>query len=77
MKRKSEFGKISKVDLLNALYHSVGAVSIPLCGFLASGSLPSTSNLYILLSVFVSALCADIFKNGVTNSEGEKFKKEN
>ena len=76
-KQKSEFGKIKAVDLLNALYHAVGAVLVPFVGFLGAGKLPTHSELYILASVFIGAFAADIFKRGATNSNGEVFKKEN
>ena len=75
-KKRSEFGKISVVDLLNALYHGVGAVLVPFAGFLGAGRLPEKSELFILLSVFISAITADIFKRGVSNSNGEFMKKE-
>ena len=75
--KKSEFGKIKPTDLLNALYHAIGAVAIPFFGYLSTGRMPTESELYILLSVFGSALFADIFKRSVTNSEGKVFKKEN
>lgn len=75
-KKRSEFGKISGVDLLNALYHGIGAVIVPLVGFLGMGRLPETSELYILLSVFIGAISADIFKRGASNSNGEFMKKD-
>lgn len=75
-KKRSEFGKLSGVDLLNALYHGIGAVLVPFAGFLGTGRLPEESELFILLSVFVSAISADIFKRGVSNSNGEFMKKE-
>lgn len=76
IKKRSEFGKISGVDLLNALYHGIGAITVPLAGFLGAGRLPEKSELFILLSVFISAISADIFKRGVSNSNGEFMKKE-
>lgn len=77
MKKKSEFGKIKGVDLLNALYHAVGAVAIPFFGFLGAGRMPNGSEWYILASVFGSAIFADIFKRSVTNSNGQVLKNEN
>ena len=77
MKKKSEFGKIKAVDLLNALYHAIGAVAIPFFGFLGVGRMPSGGEWYILASVFGSALFADIFKRAITNSKGEVLKSEN
>jgi hypothetical protein len=76
-KKTSEFGKITGVDLLNALYHGLAAVSVPFVGFLGMGKMPTHSELFILLSVFCGAVFADVFKRGATNSAGEVFKKEN
>ena len=76
MKKKSEFSKINGVDLLNALYHALAAVTFPLVGYLALGRLPNESECFILASVFVGAIAADIFKRSVTNSDGNAYKKE-
>jgi len=73
--KKSEFGKIGKTDLLNALYHAIGAFIFPAIAYLSGGRLPTVSEWYILLSVLLSAFCADIFKRSLTNSDGEAFKK--
>ncbi len=77
MKKKSEFGKIKGVDLANALYHGLAAVSVPFVGFLGMGRIPTKSECFILLSVFAGAIFADIFKRGATNSNGELLKGEN
>jgi 4-hydroxybenzoate polyprenyltransferase len=76
MKKRSEFGKIKGVDLLNALYHGLAAVSIPFVGYLSQGKMPDLKDGYLLLSVFLGAVFADIFKRTATNSNGEAFKKE-
>ena len=73
--KKSEFGKIGKTDLLNALYHALGAAVFPAIGYLSAGRLPTIAEGYILTSVFLSAFCADVFKRALTNDQGEAFKK--
>ena len=76
MKKKSKFGTIKGVDLLNALYHAFGAVLIPIGALFTAGQLPDKDNWFIFLGVFVSAFFTDIFKRGVTNSEGQVFTRE-
>ena len=77
MKKKSEFGKISGVDLLNALYHAIAASLFPFLAYLNRGALPETREQYIILiGVFLTAFFGDIFKSGVTNSYGFLFKRE-
>lgn len=76
MKKRSEFGKIKGVDLLNAMYHGLAAVSVPFVGYLAQGKAPDSEALYLLLSVFLGAFFADIFKRTATNSAGAVLKKE-
>ncbi len=56
MKKKSEFGKISGVDLLNALYHALVAVIFPFLAYLNKGVLPETRQEWIIMiGVFLSA----------------------
>ena len=77
MKKKSEFGKISGVDLLNALYHALVAVIFPFLAYLNKGVLPETRQEWIIMiGVFLSAFFGSLFKRGVTNSDGELFTKE-
>jgi uncharacterized BrkB/YihY/UPF0761 family membrane protein len=77
MKKKSEFGKISGVDLLNALYHAVVAVIFPFLAYLNKGTLPETRQEWIvMIGVFLTAFFGSLFKQGVTNSNGVLFKKE-
>lgn len=77
MKKKSEFGKISSVDALNALYHAVIAVVFPFLSYLNRGQLPQTNQEWIMLiGVFLTAFFGSLFKQGVTNSNGVLFKKE-
>lgn len=77
MKKKSEFGKIKWVDLLNALYHALAAVTPVFFGYLGMGTMPTNKELLILLSVFGSAFFGDVLKRGVTNSNGSVLKSEN
>lgn len=77
MKKKSEFGKISGVDVLNALYHALVAVIFPFLAYLNKGILPETRQEWIIMiGVFLSAFFGSLFKRGMTNSSGELFKKE-
>jgi len=77
MKKKSEFGKISGVDLLNALYHATVAVVFPFLAYLNKGELPETRQEWIIMiGVFLSAFFGSLFKRGLSNSNGELFKKE-
>lgn len=75
--KKSEFGKITSVDLLNALYHGIAASLIPLLALMNKGKLPQTREEWIILiGVFLTAFFGDLFKSGVTNSNGQLFRKE-
>ena len=75
--KKSEFGKISGVDLLNALYHALVASVFPFLAYLNKGVLPETSQEWIIMTgVFLTAFFGDLFKRGVTNSSGVLFKQE-
>ena len=77
MKKKSEFGKISGVDVLNALYHALVAVIFPFMAYLNKGILPETRQEWIIMiGVFLSAFFGSLFKRGATNSKGELFKGE-
>lgn len=77
MKKKSEFGKISGVDLLNALYHAIIAALFPFLAYLNKGMLPETRQEWIvMIGVFLTAFFGSLFKQGVTNSNGQLFKKE-
>ena len=77
MKKKSEFGKISGVDLLNALYHALVASVFPFLAYLNKGVLPETRQEWIIMiGVFLTAFFGDLFKRGVTNSNGVLFKQE-
>jgi len=77
MKKKSEFGKISKVDLLNALYHAFIAGVFPFLAYLNKGVLPESRQEWIvMIGVFLSAFFGDLFKSGITNSKGIIFKQE-
>ena len=74
--KRSKFGKISGVDLLNALYHGVAAVSVPLVGIIGAGHFPTQSEWMFLLSVALGAIFGDIFKRTATNSDGQPLRKE-
>ena len=77
MKKKSEFGKISGVDLLNALYHALVTAIFPFLAYLNKGELPKTNQEWIMLGgVFLTAFFGSLFKQGVTNSDGVLFKRE-
>jgi len=77
-KQKSEFGKISITDLLNALYHGLIAAIFPFLAYLNKGCLPETREQWtMLVGVFLSAFFGDAFKRTVTNSSGNVLKKEN
>jgi len=77
MKKKSEFGKISLVDLLNALYHALVASVFPFLAYLNNGQLPETRQEWIIMiGVFFTAFFGDLFKSGITNSNGTIFKQE-
>ncbi|MFZ4455484.1 MAG: hypothetical protein ACOYOT_04615 [Bacteroidales bacterium] len=77
MNKKSEFGKISAIDLLNALYHATAASVFPFLAYLNKGELPTTRQEWIMLvGVFLTAFFGSVFKRGVTNSNGQLFKRE-
>lgn len=75
MKKRSEFGKINGTDLLNALYHGVGASIIPIIATLNSGKAITETDYRIALGAFLGAIVFDIFKRSLTNSDGELTKK--
>ena len=74
--KRSKFGKISGIDLLNALYHGLAAISVPLVGIIGAGHFPTNSEWMLLLSVALGAIFGDIFKRTATNSSGDVLKKE-
>jgi len=77
MRKKSEFGKISGIDLLNALYHAFVASLFPFLANLNKGLLPETRlEWIIIIGVFLTAFFGDLFKSGITNSNGTIFKQE-
>ena len=77
MKKKSEFGKINGVDLLNALYHALVASLFPFLSNLNKGILPENQHEWtIMIGVFLTAFFGDLFKSGLTNSDGTIFKQE-
>ena len=73
MKKKSKFGKIDKIDLLDAIYDGCGACSFAIGVLIA---IPTKNNLLALLSAFVGGFMFKLFKSGVSNSDGKMFKKE-
>ncbi|MEI7628946.1 MAG: hypothetical protein WCJ80_11940 [Bacteroidota bacterium] len=75
--KKSEFGKINVVDILNALYHALVAVIFPFLAYLNKGELPETRQEWmVMIGVFLTAFFGSLFKQGVTNSNGYLFRKE-
>jgi len=77
MNKKSEFGKISSIDLLNALYHAFVAGVFPFLAYLNKGVLPESRQEWIVMvGVFLTAFCGDLFKSEITNSNGIIFKQE-
>ena len=72
-KKKSKFGKIDKVDLLDAIYDGCGACCVAIGVVIAT---PNVSNLLALASAFAGGFMYKIFKAGVSNSDGKVFKKE-
>lgn len=69
---QSEFGKINWVDVLNSLYYALIAASVSFADFLASGKLPSKTELVTMSVVFFGG----VIKRVVTNSAGNVLKKE-
>ena len=76
MKKRSEFGKLNSIDLLNALYYFLGTMLLSASGLIAAGILPTKSQVIALAGAALSAGLTNIFKNFVTNKEGKVFKKE-
>lgn len=76
-KKKSEFGKIGGVDLLNALYYFIGVLLLNGTTLLSIGFMPTSKEIMPLVGSALSAGFLSIFKNIVRNSDGEYFKKEN
>jgi len=75
--KRSEFGKISGVDLLNALYHAIIAALFPFLAYLNKGTLPETRQEWIvMIGVFLTAFFGDVFKRTFTNSSGQVLKRE-
>lgn len=77
MKKKSEFGKINGIDLLNALYYFLGVFFLNGAALLSIGVLPTFEQYLQLFGSALSAGFLSIFKNIVKNSDGKYFKKEN
>lgn len=77
MKKKSEFGKISGTDLLNALYYLIGVFSLNVSALFATGITPSRQQYIQIIGAAASAGLLSVFKNIVRNSDGKYFKKEN
>ena len=77
MKKKSEFGKIKLLDIVNSCYHGVVA-TIFLAINVFFGAVPPTIQDYkMLCGTFFTAFCLSLFKTSATNSDGEIGKKEN
>jgi len=75
-KKKSEFGKINSVDLLNALYYFLGVIFLNGATLLSVGILPTKIQ---LLTIFGSALSAgflNIFKSLAKDENGKYFPKQ-
>ena len=77
MKKKSEFGKISGTDLLNALYYFVGVLLLNGSTLLSIGVVPTLEQILQTIGAALSAALLSVFKNFVRNSNGKYFKKEN
>lgn len=77
MKKKSEFGKIKLLDLLNSLYHGVVATIFLAINVFFGASSPTTQDYKMLIGTFLTAFFMSIFKTTTTNSDGQVFKKEN
>ena len=76
MKKKSEFGKLSGTDFLNALYHAVAASVVPGTLIISSGVIPTTPQIFSVVGTFIGAFFGSIFKSNYTNSDGQSFTKE-
>lgn len=77
MKKKSEFGKINGIDLLNALYYFAGSFLLSASALFGAGVIPTKQQLFTLLGASFSAGLLNIFKNFVKNENGTFGKKEN
>lgn len=72
-KKKSEFGKISSTDVLNALYHACGASTLIVGIYIGT---PTKGNLLNLVAGFVGGFLTSLFKAGATNSNGKVLNRE-
>jgi hypothetical protein len=77
MKRKSEFGKLKWLDLVNSLYHAFVAVVFIAINVFFGNIQPTMQDYKMLIGTFLTAFFMSLFKTSATNSSGEVFKKEN
>lgn len=77
MKKKSEFGKIKGIDLLNSCYHGIVATVFIATNVFFGEATPTTQDYKMLAGTFLTAFFMSLFKTTATNSNGEVFKKEN
>jgi len=77
MKRKSEFGKLKWLDLVNSLYHAFVTVIFITINVLLGNIQPTMQDYKMLIGTFLTAFFMSLFKTSATNSNGEVFKKEN
>ena len=75
-KKKSEFGKITFVEFLDAIYYFIGAVITAVLGYWQLGRMPTDTEFIILAATAAFPPVRSIFKKLIINSDGEKFKKE-
>jgi hypothetical protein len=62
---KSEFDKINKVKVSNAIYHAIGAGAFPLIGFISAGKFPTQEQYLVALGACLGAFMYDIFKQKI------------
>jgi len=60
---KSEFGKITGVQLLNALYYFLGTLLISVVGLLNIGDIPTIKELLPLIGTALTPALLSIFKS--------------
>jgi hypothetical protein len=75
-KKKSEFGKITSTELLNAVYYGCAGAATTVLAVVAKGSINLHTDGLLVAGAFLGPFFGCIFKHGATNSEGKLFKKE-
>ncbi len=75
--KKSEFGKIDKLDLYNSIYYGIVAAVFPAINVFFGELDPTKADIKMIIGVFLTTFFMSLLKKSSTNSDGKVFQKEN